>query len=265
LYSRFQLAKKYLQYYFTASNGKGHGMHSPFVFDFILNVLNNGRGYALPEEVEKCREKLLGSTKKIDVADFGAGSRVHKENKRAVAAIALHALKPPKYAGMLYRLAYHYKPSNIIELGTSLGITTAYLAKGSPKAEVYTIEGSSSVRDMARSVFNELAIENIKSLGGKFDVLLPEVLGALNKVDVAYVDGNHRLEPTMNYFSQLVDKSHNDSILIFDDIHWSKEMEQAWDQIKAHPSVRCSIDLFFLGMIFFRSEFKEPQHFKIRF
>jgi predicted O-methyltransferase YrrM len=166
---------------------------------------------------------------------------------------------------MLYRLAYHYKPSNITELGTSFGITTAYLAKGSPKAEVYTIEGSKTVREMARSVFNELGIENIKSLEGRFDALLPEVLAVLKQVDLAYVDGNHKLEPTMNYFSLLVDKSHNDSILIFDDIHWSKEMEQAWEKIKAHPSVKCSIDLFFLGMIFFRSEFKEPRHFKIRF
>jgi predicted O-methyltransferase YrrM len=265
LYSRFQLAKKYLHYYLTASNGKGHGMHSPFVFDFILNVLNNGKGYALPEEVEKCREKLLGSQKLIEVEDMGAGSRVQKKSTRRVADIALHALKPPKYAGMLYRLAYHYKPSNITELGTSFGITTAYLAKGSPKAEVYTIEGSKTVREMARSVFNELGIENIKSLEGRFDALLPEVLAVLKQVDLAYVDGNHKLEPTMNYFSLLVDKSHNDSILIFDDIHWSKAMEQAWEKIKAHPSVKCSIDLFFLGMIFFRSEFKEPRHFKIRF
>jgi predicted O-methyltransferase YrrM len=215
--------------------------------------------------VEKCREKLLGSQKLIEVEDMGAGSRVQKKSTRRVADIALHALKPPKYAGMLYRLAYHYKPSNITELGTSFGITTAYLAKGSPKAEVYTIEGSKTVREMARSVFNELGIENIKSLEGRFDALLPEVLAVLKQVDLAYVDGNHKLEPTMNYFSLLVDKSHNDSILIFDDIHWSKEMEQAWEKIKAHPSVKCSIDLFFLGMIFFRSEFKEPRHFKIRF
>jgi predicted O-methyltransferase YrrM len=265
LYSKFQLAKKYLHYYLTASNSKGHGMHSPFVFDFILNVLNNRKGYTIPEEVERCREKLLSSEMKIEVEDFGAGSRVQKNSKRKVADIARNALKPPKYAAMLYRLAYHYKPTNIVELGTSLGITTSYLAKAAPQARVCTIEGSNKLSEMAKAVFNELGIENVKSLQGNFDDLLPEVLATLPGIDLGYVDGNHKLEPTMNYFSLLVDKSHNHSILIFDDIHWSKEMELAWERIKAHPSVRCSIDIFFLGMIFFRSGFKEPRHFKVRF
>lgn len=240
-------------------------MHSPFVFDFVLNVLNNGRGYSIPAEVESCRQKLLASPMEIEVEDLGAGSRVQKERVREVSDIAKNALKPPKYAAMLYRLTCHYKPLIIVELGTSLGITTAYLAKASPAATVYTIEGSKQVRTQALAVFNELGIENINSLQGNFDELLPEVIAGISQADLAYVDGNHRLKPTMNYFSQLVDKSHNDTILIFDDIHWSKEMEKAWEEIKAHPSVRCSIDLFFLGMIFFRAEFKEPRHFKIRF
>jgi predicted O-methyltransferase YrrM len=240
-------------------------MHSPFVFDFILNVLNNGKGYTIPAEVETCRQKLLASAREVEVEDLGAGSRVQKETVRKVSDIARNALKPPKYAGMLYRMVCHYKPQLVIELGTSLGITTAYLAKASPAATVYTIEGSREIRLQALAVFNELGIENINSLQGNFDELLPEIIASSRGVDLAYIDGNHRLKPTMNYFSRLVDKSHNDTILIFDDIHWSKEMEKAWEVIKAHPSVRCSIDIFFLGMIFFRSEFKEPRHFKIRF
>ena len=82
---------------------------------------------------------------------------------------------------------------------------------------------------------------------------------------MAYVDGNHRYEPTIRYFQLLLSHAHNDTILIFDDIHWSAEMEKAWKEIQQHPSVRCTVDLFYLGFVFLRDEFKVPQHFVVRF
>ncbi|HNR16193.1 MAG TPA: SAM-dependent methyltransferase, partial [Chitinophagaceae bacterium] len=84
-------------------------------------------------------------------------------------------------------------------------------------------------------------------------------------IDFAFIDGNHRQEPTERYFNQLLPKMHHESILVFDDIHWSSEMEQVWKTIKDHPSVRCTVDLFFIGVVFFRDEFREKQHFSIRF
>ena len=265
MYSTLQLAKKFLKYYLTASNRKGHGMHSPFVYDLIRNVINNGNGYALPSAVEEARKKLLSSHEEIVVEDFGAGSRKKARATRKVADIAKHALKSPKYAAFLYRLAHHYKPATVMELGTSLGITSAYLAKAVPDSTVYTIEGSGAVREKAVSVFNDLGIQNIESVKGEFDLLLPEILTRVGSVDLAYVDGNHRKEPTVRYFHALLEKADNNSIMAFDDIHWSSEMEAAWEEIKNHQSVRCSIDLFFLGIVFFRQEFKEPVHFTIRF
>jgi predicted O-methyltransferase YrrM len=166
---------------------------------------------------------------------------------------------------LMYRLAMYYKPQTIIELGTSLGITTAYLATGSPGADVYTIEGSAAINQVAKQHFRELGLKNIKDCVGNFDDKLPEILSRLQRVDLVYIDGNHRYEPTVHYFSQLLPHSGNDTILVFDDIHWSPEMEQAWEEIKSHPSVRCSVDLFFIGFVFFRAEFKVPRHFAVRF
>ena len=265
MFSPLQISKKYLHYYVTALNGKGHGMHSPFLFQFILNVLNNKQDYTAPEEIETVRRELLSNNTKLLIEDLGAGSRTAKAKERTVRQVAASAVKSKKYSQVLYRLARYYQPKNIIELGTSLGITTIYFAKAVPSAQVTTIEGSEAIRREAVKNFERLAVSNVESLQGNFDDVLPLVLNKLDSIDLAYVDGNHRYEPTVRYFRQIVEKAHNDTILVFDDIHWSAEMERAWMEIKSDPSVRCTVDLFFLGLVFFRGEFKEPQHFSIRF
>src|SRR4051794_37550550 len=109
MYTNFQLAKKYLHYFLTASNGKGHGMHSPFVFDFILNVLNNKSNNIPPVEIEQLRKALLHDQRMTEVQDLGAGSRINTSKQRTVAELARTALKPKKYAQLLYRLVKHYQ------------------------------------------------------------------------------------------------------------------------------------------------------------
>ena len=157
-----------------------------------------------------------------------------------------------------------YKPARIIELGTSLGISAAYLAKADPQTEVITIEGSPEIAKLAAENFKTLGIQNIIQRTGDFNQVLPELLND-QEAGLVFIDGNHRYEPTVRYFEWILPHTGDDSILIFDDIHWSPEMEKAWAAISAHPSVTCSIDLFFLGMIFFRSEFREKQEFRVRF
>lgn len=240
-------------------------MHSPFVFGFILHVLNNKSGYTAPQEIEQLRKQLITDARILDIEDLGAGSRVAATKQRSVQQLAKSALKPPKYAQLLYRLVKHYQPKTILELGTSLGITTSYLSLANPNAAITTIEGSKAVAEVARENFSKLALQNVQLLQGNFDDILPSVIDQQSSIDLAYIDGNHRYEPTVRYFQQLLPTIHNDSILVFDDIHWSQEMEQAWEEIKQHPSVHCTVDIFFLGFVFFRAEFKEKQHFKIRF
>jgi predicted O-methyltransferase YrrM len=265
VYSSFQLAKKYFDYYLNASNSKGHGMHSPFVFDFILNVLNNKSNYQPPAEIEQLRKQLLSDNRLIEIQEMGAGSRIHSSKKRTVSQIAKSALKSKRLAQVLFRLVKHYQPQTIVELGTSLGITTSYLSKASLASSIITIEGSDSIASIANENFRKLHCNNIQTLQGNFDNLLPSVIGQLPSIEIAYIDGNHRYEPTVNYFHQFLSKSHNQTILVFDDIHWSREMEEAWEEIKQHASVQYTVDIFFLGFVFFRKEFKVKQDFSIRF
>ena len=265
MYSSFQLAAKYLAYYLTASNGKGHGIHSPFVFEFITIVLNDKTTYPEYSKVEELRNQLLKDSRILNVEDLGAGSSVSKTNQRTVSSIAKNAAKPKKLGQLLFRMIKFYQPSTILELGTSLGITTSYLSLAKPDAKLITMEGSKEIAGVANRNLRNLEIRNTEIIEGNFDDKLLSVISQLSSIDFAFIDGNHRQEPTERYFHQLLSKINNDSILVFDDIHWSKEMEAAWETIKKHEAVRCTIDLFFIGIVLFRNEFKEKQNFSIRF
>lgn len=265
MYSGWQLARKYLSYYFASFNGKGHGIHSPFIFHFITKVLNDKQHYPAYDQVEDLRKQLLIDKTILSFEDFGARANARKTYKRSIAGIAKNSAKPKKFGQLLFRMVKEYKPDTILELGTSLGLTTSYLSLAKPDAKLVTMEGAAEVVDAASKNFKKLGAGNVIVKKGNFDNTLSAVLHGLPVVDFAFIDGNHRQQPTENYFNQLLPKTDKDSILVFDDIHWSREMELAWDTIKNHPSVRCSVDLFFIGIVFFRQEFQEKQHFRIRF
>lgn len=265
MYSAPHIALKYLKYRLTASNGKGHGTHSPFVFEFITRVLNDRMVYPEYAMVEELRSSLLADRTVLTVEDLGAGSVVTRSSQRTVSSIAKNAAKSKKLGQLLFRMVKQYQPQTLLELGTSLGITSAYLAKANPSAKLISLEGAMTVAAKAKSNMNKLGIANLELVTGNFDDKLAGVLNSLSAVDFAFIDGNHRREPTERYFRQLLPKIHSNTILVFDDIHWSREMEGAWETIKSHRAVRCTIDLFFIGIVLFREEFHEKQHFCIRF
>jgi predicted O-methyltransferase YrrM len=280
MYSPVRLARKYLHYYFTAANGKGHGIHSPFVFDFVTSVLNDRGPYPAWAAIEALRQRLRGDDRLLEVEDLGAGSARdgaglardgaglvrNVARARSIADIARRAAKPPRLGQLLFRVARRYRPSVVLELGTSLGLSTAYLAAGAPVgATVWTIEGSDAIAKTAGDNLRGLELANVEVLTGNFDDLLEPLLDKIGPVDMAFVDGNHRREPTLRYFDSLMRHAGRSAVLIFDDIHWSREMEQAWREIREDPRVFLTIDLFFIGLVVVRDEFKVRQGFTIRF
>ncbi len=265
MYSPIQLAYKYLRYYVSANNGKGHGVHSPFVFDFIQHVLNDDRFFYAYQPIENLRKLMLVDSRVLSVEDFGAGSRVNKTHQRTVSSIAKSSLKPAKYGQLLFRIIDHYSPEYLLELGTSLGITSSYLAMANSSASLTTMEGSTAIASVAKENFQKLGIKNVRLIEGNFDHTLSAWLENKPKIDFAFIDGNHQYAPTVDYFKKILPLTDEYSILIFDDIHWSKGMEQAWNEIKQDSSVTLSIDLFFIGLVFFRKEFKVKQDLSIRF
>src|SRR6185436_16653656 len=192
MYSPLQLAIKYFNYWITASNGKGHGMHSPFVFEFITKVLNDKTVYPEYEKVEALRDQLLNDTTVLEVEDFGAGSVIDKKNKRSISSIAKNAAKPKKFGQLLFRMVKRYQPKTILELGTSLGITTSYLSLAKPDARLITMEGSKEIADVAKQNFNAIELKNVELIEGNFDNTLSSVVRGLPSVDFSFIDGNHR-------------------------------------------------------------------------
>lgn len=241
-----------------------HGVHSPFVFRLVEEVLRQGGPIATMQDVEGLRRSLLRDPRRMRVTDLGAGSRVLPESERRVSDIARNALATPRKAAILYKLARHFKPEHTLELGTSLGLSTMYLARGAAPGKVITIEGCPAIHRLASEHFAHFGQENITALEGDFRAVLPNVLQALPRLDLAYIDGHHAEEPTLDYFDHCLAKAHNDTVFVLDDIHWSRGMARAWETVKAHPQVTVTIDLHDMGLVFLRQE-QAREHFTLRY
>jgi predicted O-methyltransferase YrrM len=242
-----------------------HSLHSPFVFELYTQVIKtNGECYYAYQNIERLRKELLENSESVFVEDFGAGSKKNKNNKRTIQEIAKNASKNAKIGQMLFRLVNYFQPKTVIDLGTCLGVTTAYLASPIPLGTLYTFEGSDNLMQLAKKHFKMLRLSNIKTIVGNIDNTLPKTLQQIDTIDFAFIDANHRYEPTMRYFEQLLTKSHENTVFVLDDIYWSDEMKKAWKDIREHPKVMISIDLFWVGLIFLRN--KQPkQHFVLKF
>jgi predicted O-methyltransferase YrrM len=266
MYSKSQLASKWFQYYIRASSGRGHGVHSPFVYELIREVLNDSRDYYAYKLIETVKKNLLQDERVLQVDDPGAGSRVIKENsKKKISVIANTAVSDQKFGRLLFRLANFYRAGIIVELGTSLGISTSYLASADTGSRIITIEGSPAIAGIAKETFEKLKLKNISQNTGNFENLLPDLIAVNPPADLVFIDGNHRKKPVLEYFEQFMNKISNSSLIIIHDIHWSREMEEAWEMIKQYPEVKMTIDIFSAGLVFFRNEFRVNQHFTIRF
>ncbi len=238
--------------------------------------------FSISKKILERRKKLYTNKTVLEVVDFGAGAdlkskfraksksksksleRSYKAEFRIVKKIARRALLKQKYANLLYNLIKHSKPKVVVELGTSLGISTSMIGLAAPCFKIYSLEGCASIASVAQQNIKKLGVKNVTLKLGEFDNVISEVLNKIDKVDFVFFDGNHRKEPTIKYFEQFLPYKHNDTIFVFDDIHWSRGMGEAWDYIKNHPETVVTLDLFQMGIVFFRKELS-PQHFIYRF
>lgn len=254
--------KKYFHYKWNSRSS--FGVHPPFLFDLVTRVFENTTLKPDYLQLEALKKKQLKDNRVISVTDFGAGTASGLGSNRKIGYIARTSSKPAKYGRLLFRLSDYFKPVTILELGTSLGFSSAYLALGNPSAKVITIEGCNNIANLAHSNFDKLKIQNIQLVTGNFDEKLPAILNSLSGLDFVFIDGNHKEAPTINYFQQCLLKAGNETVFIIDDIHWSEGMEMAWNKIKNHPQVTVSVDIFSMGIIFIKKELTK-QHFIIRF
>ncbi|NND94857.1 MAG: class I SAM-dependent methyltransferase [Flavobacteriales bacterium] len=233
-----------------------YGVHSPFLFDLIENVFRGSRRGIQP--LESIRQELLKDNRFIELRDYGAGSSSGKKMTK-ISDIARHSLSSRAQCMLLHRLISHLDIKNVLEFGSSLGLSSAYMA--SSGADVISMEGSSAVHKLAEENFGTMGIDFRL---GTFDDILNGILAEMPSLDMAFIDGNHRRESTIDYFNVLLDHISEKSVLVFDDIHWSRGMEEAWHEILKNDNITLSVDLFWCGMVFFRPGLS-GEHFTIRY
>lgn len=203
--------------------------------------------YYVFRDIENLRKSLKKDSRVLEVTDFGTG----KSGAKNLKDIARYSLKEPKFAQLLFRMARFAKAETLLELGTSLGITTSYLAAANPNSRCITMEGCSEIAQIAQENFDVLQLKNVDVVVGDINENLSTVLGSLDKIDFLFLDANHRSDAVLSYFAQCLSKIHDTTILIVDDIYWSKDMAYAWNEIKNHELVTATIDLYQLGIVFF--------------
>ena len=256
------IIKSYLKFLFHSKNE--HGVHSPFVFDLVTKCFYDATKYPEYETLKSYRKSLLKNKNTIEVTDFGAGSRVFKSNTREISKIAQTAGITPKNAELLFRIVRYFQPKSILEIGTSLGLATSALSLANENTKIITLEGCPNTMATAKKMFQvssfkfpNNAVDFVNTeFNLFFENLKPQIF------DLVYFDGNHSKKATLEYFEALLPTISNDSVWIFDDIHWSADMEEAWEIIKNHPKVSVTIDTFQWGIVFFRTE-QEKEHFII--
>lgn len=265
MFTTTQLAIRYFKFLLRASNPRGHGVHSPFVFDFLINVLQDKKAYQEYAVWATWRTSLLSSKTVLEVSEIGAGSRLGNFTHRSLSSLVRTAAKRTRTAKLFFRMARYYQPKTILELGTSMGLSSAFFSLACPSAAIYTIEGVESIANRAKQNFEDWRCTNIRVLTGNLDHALTDLLHQVESPGLVFMDGNHQEESTKRYFLQLLPYLDSSAMLIVDDIHWSLEMETAWAFIQSHEKVRLTIDFFEFGVVFFDSSFLEKSHFKIRY
>jgi predicted O-methyltransferase YrrM len=259
LVDKFFQIKSFLTYWLDAVDE--HSLHSPFFFDFYTKVLKPKSAKHHHELFEKERHTLLHNNQVIEVNDFGA--RQGHNPLRKIASIARTSLSPSKYSSLYSRIIDYFNLSSIIELGTSLGINTLYLA-AKKNTQVITFEGSPRIAEIANSTLEAVDAKNVLLVEGDITTTLPAYLQTIQKIDFVFIDANHRYEPTLKYFNLFQPKLHERSIIIMDDIHYSAEMGKAWQEIRNHNLVHASIDLYRCGILFFDPSLNK-QHVILQF
>ena len=254
----------YFWYLLTARHRWGYGLHSPFMYDFCRQVLWRSNREALFRVRSRVRA-LKKDTRMVACPDDpGAGSAVLSSDGEPVGRIVGRSSVSYKYGKVLYAAARVFNPSTILELGASVGISTMYLCEGAPQADVYTIEACREKLAVCRENARLLGHDHLHPVQGSFAKVVPGLLRGISSPDIVFIDGDHRKDKVLEYFEQIVPHLQHDSLVIFDDIHWSKEMTRAWEILTTHPGVKVSVDLFRVGILLFRRELS-PQRFKIAY
>lgn len=256
-----QLFRRWLIFYRQAVTI--YDIHSPFVFQLVKAMLEDRRRFYVFSDLAGLREHIKYNYNLVPQSQFGAGSQIITKKEISIAELGRKVAVDEKNGQLLFRLVNFLKPKHLLELGTSLGLSTLYQAAAALSGQMISIEGSPAIAQVAQQHIGGLGYQNIKVLNGSFESQLPQVLSDFPRLDYVYLDGDHSYAPTLSYFEQCLPHLHDQSVFVVADIYWSDEMLKAWKELQAHPSVSLSVNFYDFGILFFRKENQEKEHFSV--
>ncbi|MDD3078528.1 MAG: class I SAM-dependent methyltransferase [Paludibacter sp.] len=251
---------RFFVFYISAVNTKGYGIHSPYMFRVVRYLFQDKYAYYCFDKIEKQRKRFLNNRQTVFIRDFGTGC----DRYTKISEIAARSVKKAKYGQLLFRLVNDLNPQIIVELGTSLGITTAYLASVNSKSRCYSFEGSPELVKIAGESFRELGVTNVEIIEGNIDSTLKSKLSELPAVDFIFIDANHSYSAVIEYFDLLIEKMSENAVIVVDDIYWSEDMQKAWAKIKCHNKVKSTIDIFEMGIIYLNPDLNY-KNYRVRY
>jgi len=232
---------KYIIHLFYLRHRKGHGIHSPYLFEFVNQVLFNARKNRVPEPILK-----------------------EHRNLRSESSFVRRSSVSGKYGALLYRISRWFRPEMILELGTGMGISTMYLSSGSPETPLHSIERDMERAREAAQLICRCCPGPVSIHWGEMEEKMEDILPLVPGRFLAFVDGNHHYDPTVDYVRKLLDKAGEEAVIVMDDIYWSAGMQGAWKEIISWPEVRVSVDLFHMGILLVRGDMHKRK-IKIKF
>lgn len=261
LYEKLRLAKSYLQFRLHALSR--FSIHSPFLFELVNDIFRDNRAYYAFKDIEKIRKELLADTRIINETHYGELSKTLPNHLRSVSSIARVTALPQNYGKLLFRLAHFLRPANFLELGTGLGMSALYLSSAEATVPFITLEGSPALSKIAREQFSKLQLKNIRLFEGQFSETLPKAITELKEIHFVFIDGDHRKDSVIQYVRELIPHLAKNATIVIDDIYWSQEMHEAWKACVRLPQATLTIDLFRMGILFFREGVKVKQDLKV--
>lgn len=250
-----------LRHFLKAGYYNGHRVHSPNIFNFFKYVIFSKEkfDYSLAENAYIALRKNRES---VTVTTFGAKGGKIKEVK--ISSLAKKSSSKGKYGRLLQRTANFLQPRKILELGTSLGVGTLYLSSGSPDSKIITVEGCTSIHNLARESFAVNNAQNIEAVNSGFDDILEKLIADNQDIDLIYIDGNHTYQATMDYYELFSNRLDKGAVILFDDINWSKGMSKAWREIVKDSKSTVTIETARMGIVFLNPKLT-PKHYCTRF
>lgn len=166
--------------------------------------------------------------------------------------------KDSNWGTVLHLLARDHAIEEGFELGACAGLSACYLGSVPSIRELVTVEGSEALSEVAKQTTARMS-SKIRVVSGLFDDVLDMELPTRSRIDFAYIDGHHEKIATLHYLDRFLPHLKPGALVVFDDIYWSDDMNEAWREVTKNPVFSDAVDYGMIGVCLVKDRKDESQ------